>query len=165
MNSFINSIKKTIGNGSSVKERPISRVLVPVAGFPIDREALELALKVTNSAPREVFAVYVAEIPMSLPLDSLPEKDLKKGETILSDLTNYAEINNRSIETELLLTRSRGDTLINESIERNVDLIIMGIQYTKNHGEFDLDEAVNNLLRNSPKSVWILRESTESTQQ
>ena len=40
----------------------------------------------------------------------------------------------------------------------------MGIQYTKNHGEFDLDEAVNNLLRNSPKSVWILRESTESTQ-
>ena len=102
---------------------------------------------------------------MSLPLDSLPEKDLQKGEKILSDLTHYAKINNRSIETELLLTRSRGDTLINESIERNVDLIIMGIQYTKNHGEFDLDQAVNNLLRNSPKSVWILRESTESTQQ
>ena len=105
MNSFINSIKKTIGNGSSDIERSISRVLVPVAGFPIDREALELALKVTNSAPREVFAVYVAEIPMSLPLDSLPEKDLQKGEKILSDLTHYAKINNRSIETELLLTR------------------------------------------------------------
>ncbi len=150
--------------GNTDISRPISRVLVPVAGFPIDTEALEVALKVTSASHGQVFAVYVAEIPLSLPLNSLPPEDLEKGEKILSELTEYAKTNNRSIETELLLTRSRGDTLINESIEREVDLIIMGIQYTKNHGEFELDEAVNNLLQHSPKSVWILRESTEATQ-
>lgn len=143
--------------------RPISSVLVPVAGFPIDKEALQVALKVTSSSHGQVFAVYVAEIPLSLPLNSLPQEDLEKSEKILTELTEYATSNNRTIETELLLTRSRGDTLINESIEREVDLIIMGIQYTKNHGEFELDEAVNNLLQNSPKSVWILRESTQGT--
>ncbi|MFL2640712.1 MAG: universal stress protein [Dehalococcoidia bacterium] len=165
MNNLINKIKNMVGvAGNTDISRPISRVLVPVAGFPIDTEALEVALKVTSASHGQVFAVYVAEIPLSLPLNSLPPEDLEKGEKILSELTEYAKTNNRSIETELLLTRSRGDTLINESIEREVDLIIMGIQYTKNHGEFELDEAVNNLLQHSPKSVWILRESTEATQ-
>ena len=164
MNNLINRIKKVVGaSDNSDISRPISSVLVPVTGFPIDREALQVALKVTSSSHGQIFAVYVAEIPLSLPLNSLPPKDLEKGEKILSELTEYATANNRSIETELLLTRSKGDTLINESIEREVDLIIMGIQYTKNHGEFELDEAVNNLLQNSPKSVWILRESTEGT--
>jgi nucleotide-binding universal stress UspA family protein len=47
---------------------------------------------------------------------------------------------------------------VDEAIERNVNLIVMGVTYRKRFGEFYLGQTTPYVLKNAPCRVWVARE-------
>jgi nucleotide-binding universal stress UspA family protein len=50
-----------------------------------------------------------------------------------------------------------GTAIVDEALEREVDLIVMGISYKRKFGEFDLGHTAPYVLKNAPCRVWIAR--------
>ena len=48
--------------------------------------------------------------------------------------------------------------MVDEAIERGVDLITMGVGYEKKFGEFNLGETIPYVLKNAPCWVLVCRE-------
>jgi nucleotide-binding universal stress UspA family protein len=61
------------------------------------------------------------------------------------------------LETEILQARDVGTAIVDEALERDVDLIVMGIEYKRKFGEFDLGNTAPYVLKNAPCRVWLAR--------
>lgn len=136
----------------------IANILVSVSGHPVDRESVGLACRMARSVKGRVYAVYVIEVNRTLPLDAELTPEVTKAEGVLDDAEKVAEELNFEIDTELLQAREVGPALVDEAIERGVDLVILGIPYKKRFGDFAMGAVAPYVLKNVPCRVWILRE-------
>ena len=130
------------------------KILVPVAGTEADEEAMELAnrlLAKKNSG--RICAVHVISIERALPLDAEIESEIGKAEDILNHIERIAEEQGCKIETDLLQAREAGPAIVDEAIEREVDLILIGVTYKMRFGEFSLGDVVPYVLKNAPCRV------------
>jgi len=137
------------------------KILVPVAGTEADEGAMELADKLLAKKNRgEICAVYVISIERALPIDAEIESEISKAEDILDHIESTAEKQGRKIETDLLQAREVAPAVVNEAIEREVDLIIIGVTYKKLFGEFSLGDVVPYMLKNAPCRVILYHQYT-----
>ena len=60
-----------------------------------------------------------------------------------------------SIETDLLQARGAGPTIIDEAVEREADLILIGVEYKKHFGQFSLGTVIPYVLKNAPCRVML----------
>jgi nucleotide-binding universal stress UspA family protein len=132
------------------------KTLVPVNGNEVDREALELACKIAKGSDGKVYVVYVIQVKRSLPLDAELEAEARKAEEILTKAEKIADEMDYEVETDLLQTREIGPAIVDEAMERGVDLIIMTISHKIRPGEFDLGGIAPYVLKNAPCHVLIL---------
>jgi nucleotide-binding universal stress UspA family protein len=137
-----------------------SRILVPVKGNPTDDEMVELACEIARSAKAQVFAIHVIEVARTLPLDAELQPEAERGEECLSRAEQIAERLGQPIETDLLQARDVGPAIVDEALERGIDLIVLGITYKKRFGEFDLGKTAPYVLKNAPCRVWVCRQAT-----
>ena len=138
-----------------------SRILVPVVGDEADREALELACRLVQETESKIYAIHVISIGRELPLDAEVESEISKAEDILARAENYSKDCNCQIETELLQAREVGPAIIDEAIERDIDLIIVGVGYKTRFGEFCLGDVIPHVLRNAPCRVILSHQRME----
>ena len=137
------------------------RILVPVAGTDTDGEAIELADKLLSKKNRgEICAVYVISIERALPIDAEIESEIRKAEDILNHTESIAGEQGYKIETDLLQAREAGPAIVDEAIEREVDLILIGVTYKKHYGEFSLGDVVPYVLKNAPCRVILYHQHT-----
>jgi nucleotide-binding universal stress UspA family protein len=129
------------------------RILVPVSGTRADDEAIRLACRLVKKTKGKVWAVYVITVRRSLPLDAELEAEIKTGEEILNRAESVAEEQECELQTDLLQAREAGPTIIDEAVEHEVDLILMGVEYKRSFGQFNLGNVVPYVLRNAPKRV------------
>ncbi|MBI4286630.1 MAG: universal stress protein [Chloroflexi bacterium] len=129
------------------------RILVPVAGSESDDEAIRLACRLARKDKGKVWAVYIITIKRSLPLNAEIESEISKGEAILEHVETIAEEQDYEVETDLLQARDAGPSIIDEAVEREVDLILMGVSYKKRFGQFSLGHVVPYVLKNAPCRV------------
>jgi nucleotide-binding universal stress UspA family protein len=134
------------------------RILVPISGDEADKEAIELACKMAKEAKGKVYVVYITQVKRSLPLDAELESETRKAEEVLSLAEEVADEQDYKIETDLLQTREAGPAIIDEVMERNADLILMGMSYRKRFGQFNLGETIPYILKNAPCRVLLLRQ-------
>ena len=137
----------------------VRRILVPVKGSQIDAEIIEFACNYARRVKAEVYAIYVIEVKRSLPLDAEMQPEMEWGEQILEQAERAAESVDWRIQSELLQAREIGPAIVDEAIERSVDVIVMGIPYSKRIGEFDMGKIVPYVLKNAPCRVWVLRDA------
>ncbi len=131
-----------------------NKILVPVAGTKADEEAMELACTLTRQKNKGViFAVHVIPVERSLPLDSEIESEIGRADSILAHTELLAQEQGCRIETDLLQAREVGPAIIDEAIEREVDLILIGVSYKKHFGQFSLGDVVPYVLKNAPCRV------------
>ena len=64
-----------------------------------------------------------------------------------------AEEQDYEVATDLLQAREAGPTIIDEAVEREVDVILMGVTYKKRFGQFSLGNVVPYVLKNAPCRV------------
>jgi nucleotide-binding universal stress UspA family protein len=129
------------------------RILVPVSGAKADDEAVRLACRLAKRTKGKIWAVYVIAVSRSLPLDAELETEIKQGEEILNKAERIAEEQEYELETDLLQAREAGPTIIDEAIEHDVDLIVMGVRYKRSFGQFSLGSVIPYVLRNATKRV------------
>ena len=136
----------------------VRRILVPVNGSRVDSEVVEFACHLAKKAKAEVFVIYVIEVKRTLPLDAEIRPEIERGEQVLEQAEKVAEGLDCEVEAELLQAREVGPAIVDEAIERGVDLIMLGLTYKKRFGEFNLGRAVPYVLKQAPCRVWLLRE-------
>lgn len=93
-----------------------------------------------------------------MPLDAEVKPEIEKGEEILDRAERIAEEEDYSVETDLLQARDVGPAIVDEAIERGVDMVMMGLGYRKKFGEFSLGSTIPYVLKNAPCFVMLCRE-------
>lgn len=130
---------------------------MPVNGNPTDDEAIGLACEIARRGKCPVFAIYVIEVKRTLPLDVDLPPEAAKGDTVLGRAEHIADEFGIHLETEILQARDVGTAIVDEALEREVDLIVMGIGYKRKFGEFDMGHTAPYVLKNAPCRVWLAR--------
>ena len=131
------------------------QILVPVSGTEADEEAIILACRLAKKDKAKIRAVYVITVKRTLPLDAEIEPEIRQAEGILDHIESVAEEQGYEMETDLLQAREVGPTIVEEAVEREVDLILMGVTYKRHFGQFSLGNAVPYVLKNAPCRVML----------
>ena len=131
----------------------LKNILVPTGGTDADEEAIQLACRLAKKDKGKIWAVHVVTIKRALPLDAEIESEIKEAENVLDHMEEVAEDQDYEIETDILQARAAGPAIIDEAVERKVDLILMGVRYKRRFGQFSLGDVVPYVLKNAPCPV------------
>ena len=134
------------------------RILVPVAGTEVDEEAMKLACRLAKRDKGKVWAVSVVAVKRDLPLDAEIDSEIQNAEDVLDFVERVAEGEDSEVETDVLQAREAGPAIIDEAVERGVDLILMGIKYKTRFGQFNLGSVVPYVLKNAPCPVILYQQ-------
>ena len=137
-----------------------TKILVPVTGRPVDDETMRLACRLAKKNKGKIWAVYVIAVKRSLPLDAEIRSETAKAEELLDHISTVAEEADYEVETDLLQAREVGPTIVDEAVEREVDLIIMGLSYKRRFGQFSLGNVLPYVLQNAPCQVILYHQYT-----
>ncbi len=137
-----------------------NRILVPVAGTEADDEAIRLACRLARRTKGKIRAIYIITVKRSLPLDAEIEAETRKAEEILARAQGVADEAEYEIETDLLQAREAGPPIVDEAVEHNADLILMGIKSKRVFGQFSLGSVVPYVLGNAPCRVILYHQYT-----
>lgn len=138
----------------------IHKILVPVVGTEADDEAMRLACGLAKKSKGKIWAVYVIAVKRYLPLEAEVGSEIQQAEGILDHIESVAEEQGWEVETDVLQAREVGPAIIDEAVERDIDLILMGINYKRRFGQFSLGSVVPYVLKNAPCPVILYHLST-----
>lgn len=147
-----------LNNDLDRKEVGFNRILVPVTGTQADEEAIKLACRIAKPDKSKVYTVYIITLARELPLDAEIEPEIRKAEEILARMERVAKEHGYRTSTDVLQAREAGPAIVDESLEREIDLIIMGLAYKKRFGEFSLGEVVPYVLKNATCRVILYQQ-------
>ncbi len=139
-------------------EAKTKRILVPVEGARTDEESLRLACVQAKRDHSEIVMLYVIEVRRTLPIDADVGPDLARGENVLEELQRLAQQWNCRVQTDLLQAREAGPAIVSEAVERQVELIIMGVPYKEKFGGFTVEPRALYVLDHAPCRVLLVRE-------
>jgi nucleotide-binding universal stress UspA family protein len=135
----------------------VRTILVPVDGSPASLDAVAFACGLARKNKGKVYAVHVIEVKRSLPLDADLSSEATTGEDVLVRAEKVAHDNDFKIEGELLQAREAGHAIVDEAMERGVDLILLGAEHKAPLGEYQMGRLTQYVLRAAPCSVWLWR--------
>ncbi len=130
-----------------------NNILVPISGTDADEETMRLACRLAKKEKGKIWSVYVVAIKRALPLDAEIRPEIDEAESILDHMEILAEEEDYEVETDILQAREIGPAIIDEAVERGINLILMGVKYKRRFGQFSLGSVVPYVLKNSPCPV------------
>jgi nucleotide-binding universal stress UspA family protein len=119
--------------------------------------AVLLACAMAKKNKGKVYAVHVIEVKRSLPLDAELPDEATSGEALLTRAERAAADADFRIDGELLQARDAGHAIVDEAMERGVDLILMGAEHKSPAGEFQMGRVTSYVVKAAPCSVWLWR--------
>ena len=134
------------------------KILVPAGGTEADLETMKLACRLAKKDKGKIWAVCVIAIKRALPLDAEIEPEIQGAEEILDRVEMVAEEADYEVETDVLQAREAGPAIIDEAVERGVDLILMGVKYKRRFGQFSLGNVAPYVLKNAPCPVILYQQ-------
>ncbi|MDP2920525.1 MAG: universal stress protein [Dehalococcoidia bacterium] len=134
------------------------RILVPVAGLEADIETVKLACRLARREKARILVMHVIPISRSLPLDTELTGEVKKAEKVLEEAAKLALELGCDIETDLLQARNVGPSIVDEALERQIDLVVMGLTYKRHFGQFSLGDVTPYVLKNAPCPVILYQQ-------
>ena len=123
---------------ASLKKQPIeveySTILVPVFGTKLDDDIVSTAGRLADAEleegeiPPRLDVVYVAELPLTVPIDSpLPSGVRERAERALERAREVGdEYENVEVTTNLITARSIGSGIVQEARDKGAEVIVMG---------------------------------------
>ena len=123
---------------ASLKKQPAeveySTILVPVFGTKLDDDIVSTAGRLADAEveegerPPRLDVVFVAEVPLTVPLDSALPKDVRdRAERALERAREIGdEYENVEVTTKLIPARSLGSGIVQEARDSGTEVIVMG---------------------------------------
>src|SRR4249920_1658984 len=138
------------------------RALVALNGGPSDIRTVRLAAELARLSKSELIAVHVVEIDWTLPLDADIAGRSEEVQRVLDSAETVAEESKVRLEPVLLQARDVGAAIVDEAVERDADLLVLGVPFrTRFGGEFAIGRTIPYVLQNAPCAVWVVREPME----
>jgi nucleotide-binding universal stress UspA family protein len=120
-------------------------------------DAVWFACSLARKNKGKVYAVHVIEVKRSLPLDAEMTEEATNGENVLRMAERVAADADFKVEGELLQAREAGHAIVDEAMERGVDLILMGAEHKAPLGEYQMGRLIQYVLRAAPCHVLLWR--------
>jgi len=135
------------------------RAVVALNGGSSDSRIVRLVADEARHAKAEVVAVHVLEIDWTLPLDADIAGNSDEVQRVLDSAEAVAEEYKVRLEPVLLQARDVGAAIVDETVERGADLLVVGLPYRKRFGgEFAIGRTIPYILQNAPCAVWVVRD-------
>jgi nucleotide-binding universal stress UspA family protein len=135
------------------------RAVVALSGHPNGRRLVELVAQLAKVNKAELIGVHVVEVDWSMPLDMDIAGRSDEIQQVLDLAEGTAEDAGVKLESVLLQARDVGAALVDEAVEREADLLVVGLAYrTKFGGDFAIGRTIPYVLKNAPCAVWVVRE-------
>ena len=110
------------------KPNPLfSRVVVALNGGPCDDRIVRLVVETARPTKAEVVAVHVVEIDWTLPLDANVADRSESAQRVLDTAEAAAEHLHGKLEPVLVQARDVGAAIVDEAVEREADLLVVGL--------------------------------------
>ncbi|HLY65890.1 MAG TPA: universal stress protein [Chloroflexota bacterium] len=136
-------------------------VLLAVSGSAFDVQLVNLACNVAQKLKGKLYVVHVLEVPRTLPLDANMSEESKQADAILTRVEDAASKLKCQPESEIIQARDVAQTLIDESEDRQVGLLILGTQRREKYGKFYLGTTIPAVLASARCRVWVIREGLD----
>lgn len=140
----------------------ISSILVPVDGSAASHRALGVAADIAKRTKARIHLLHVIEVPRTIALDATLEGELQRAEEILDEAERVAEGYGVAVAGELVQARQAGHAIVDEAVERGVDVVILGIGYDRPYGRFELGREAQYVLEHASTQVWLIRAAEPS---
>ncbi len=138
------------------------RALIALNGGPSDARIVRLVADLARLTKGELIAVHVVEIDWTLPLDADIAGRSEEVQRVLDSAETVAEESKVRLEPVLLQARDVGAAIVDEAVERDADLLVLGVPFrTRFGGEFAIGRTIPYVLQNAPCAVWVVREPME----
>jgi nucleotide-binding universal stress UspA family protein len=140
-----------------------NRVVLALNGGSSDAQIVALASRFVKSGS-ELIAVHIVEIDWTLPLDADIAGRSEEVQRVLDTAESVAEDYRTTLEPVLLQARDVGAAIVDEAVERQADLLVVGLPYRKRFGgEFAIGRTIPYILQNAPCAVWVVRDPIEES--
>ena len=130
--------------------------MVPVTGRKVGEEAVRLACRMGRMDGAKVHALYVIELGLEYPLDANLPREIAIAESALGRIDALSHEERCPADTALVQARHAGPAIVQEALERNIDLITMAAGYKR--GSQVLSDTVQYVLKNAQCPVLLWRE-------
>jgi nucleotide-binding universal stress UspA family protein len=135
------------------------RAMLALNGAESDARIVRLVAELARLSKAEIIAVHVVEIDWTLPLDADVAGVSEEAQRVLDLAEEVAEGHKLKFEPVLLQARDVGAALVDEAVEREADLLILGLPYRKRFGgDFAIGRTIPYVLKNAPCAVWVVRD-------
>jgi nucleotide-binding universal stress UspA family protein len=135
------------------------RAVVALNGGSSDARIVRLVADQARHSKAELIAIHVVEIDWTLPLDADIAGRSEEVQRILDTAESVAEAYRVTLEPVLLQARDVGAAIVDETIERAADLLVVGLPYRKRFGgEFAIGRTIPYILQNAPCTIWVIRD-------
>lgn len=132
----------------------VRNILVPIlATTPSD--LLEMACKLARQDKTQVTALYVIEVPMTLPLSAPLPKETAASQRALDRAQAIAQEYGVPIETRVIQARLAGRLIVETAKDLKADLILLEAGRRKQLGEILFGRTVDYVLRNASCRVLV----------
>ena len=140
----------------------IKNILVPISNLEYLEEMMRISCNLANLYEAKVLCLYVIEIPRSLPLDAEIKEEHRKAEEILEKAYDFASSEyGIEIDTDILQSRVAGPAILEEAIEKNIDLILLEAPIKMRIEERIFGSTVDYIFKKANCRVWIIRHQLE----
>ena len=135
------------------------RILVPVNGSQASKQAFHWACQLAHHTRADLYAIYVFEIPMEIPLGTgLAESDVNEGEQILKAMEEIADSEHCKVNATMVEARNAGPAIVVDSIDREMDLLVIGVPFQRWSSPVKVGSTADYILKNSRCQVIVTRE-------
>ncbi len=132
------------------------RVLVPMKLGPIGEEMVATAVALAKERDASVHALFVVLVPLDSPLDApMPDKE-EQAAASLAEAALLGDENDVRVEPITVRARSIGKAIVDQSIERAADLIVLGSAPRWRRQSTFFSPTVEYVLRNAPCEVLVV---------
>jgi nucleotide-binding universal stress UspA family protein len=145
----------------SVEQVKYYNILVPVNGTEVDQVAIQLACGLAEPNESKIGAAYIIVVSWALPLDAAIESEIAKAEDVLDYVECLADEEGVVLKTDILQVREAGLAIVDEAVEREADLIIMGVSSKTRFGVFSIGNEVPYVLKNAPCPVLLCQQPAD----
>ncbi len=145
-------------------ETKLKRILVPVEGASTDNESVLLACALSKRDKAEILLLYVIEVRRNLPIDAEMTNEIERGEQVLDHVQRFADKIGCRVQTDLLQARDAGVAIVNEAVERDAQLVVMGVPYQEKFGEYCVEARAQYVLEHAGCRVILAREPLPTSQ-
>ena len=138
-----------------------TRILVPVNGTPATERTFRWACRLAKQSRAELHAIYVIEVPLDSALELELDEAVNEGESILRRIESIGEEEKiKGVQAKFLRARHAGPALVQESEDRHMDLLVMGIPYRRRFGSYHLGDTASYILNNASCRVIFIRDQS-----